>query len=156
MKARRQAALLELLREGAVTSQAQAVRLLAGRGIRATQATVSRDLEEIGAVRVRDAGGLRYGLADEEMASAFGAPLSQVLRDYVVSADASGNLAVLRTPPGHASVVAAALDRAALGGIVGTIAGDDTLFVCGAEDVRGTGVLEILGAAGSGTGRSER
>lgn len=157
MKARRQAALIELVQQGAVTSQAQAVRLLAGSGIRATQATVSRDLDELGAVRIRDVDGFRYGLADQQGGSAFGAPLAQVLREYVVSAVASGNLAVLRTPPGHASVVAAALDRAALLGIVGTIAGDDTLFVCGAEDVRGTGVLELLETAGSsGSGRSER
>lgn len=148
MKARRQAHLLELVQQGEVTSQAQAVRLLADSGIRATQATVSRDLDEIGAVRVRGADGFRYGLADQQGASAFGAPLAQVLREYVVSAVASGNLAVIRTPPGHASVVAAALDRASLPGIVGTIAGDDTLFVCGAEDVGGVGVLQILETAG--------
>lgn len=120
--------------------------MLAELGIRATQATVSRDLDEIGAVRLRRPDGYRYGLGDRSGASAYGAPLSQVLRDFVVSSVASGNLAVLHTPPGHASVVAAALDRAALEGILGTIAGDDTLFVCGDESAGGTGVLEILEA----------
>lgn len=155
MKAQRQSVLVDMVRRGEVTSQSQAVRLLADRGITATQATVSRDLDEIGAVRLRDLGGFPYSLADEQAASAYGAPLGQVLREFVVSAVASGNLAVLHTPPGHASVVAAALDREALGGIVGTIAGDDTLFVCGAEGVRGAGVLKILDAAGSrGSSRS--
>lgn len=152
MKARRQSVLVDLVGRGVVTSQSQAVRLLADHGIRATQATVSRDLDDIGAVRVRDFDGFRYGLVDQQGASAYGAPLGRVLRDFVVSAVASGNLAVLHTPPGHASVVAAALDRAALAGIVGTIAGDDTLFVCGDESVRGTGVLKILDAAGVRTG----
>lgn len=157
MKARRQAALLDLVQRGVVTSQSQAVELLAGLGIHSTQATVSRDLDDIGAIRIRRPDGYRYGLGDRRGASAYGAPLSQVLHEYVVSAVASGNLAVLHTPPGHAGVVAAALDRAALEGIVGTIAGDDTLFVCGADGVGGTGVLEILEAASSRRGtRSDR
>lgn len=146
MKARRQAALLDLVQRGVVTSQTRAVDLLAELGITATQATVSRDLDEIGAVRTRQHGGFRYGLGERNGASAYGAPLAQVLREFVVSAVASGNLAVLHTPPGHASVVAAALDRAALDAIVGTIAGDDTLFVCGDESVGGGGVIGILEA----------
>lgn len=149
MKVRRQAALVDLLRDGRVTSQSEAVRLLAETGVKVTQATVSRDLDELGAVRVRSGGAAHYVLLDD--IPAFGAPLSQVLRDFVVAKEASGNLAVLRTPPGHANVVAAALDRATLEGVLGTVAGDDTLFVCGDEDTRGRGVLKILEKIERGT-----
>ncbi len=142
MKAARQAALVEILERSDVHSQGDAVAHLAEAGFQATQATVSRDLDEIGAVRVRENGEIRYALADP--ASVFGMPLRRVLRDFVVARSASGPLAVLRTPPGHASVVAAALDRAHLDGVLGTVAGDDTLFVCGAEGTGGAGVLEIL------------
>jgi transcriptional regulator of arginine metabolism len=142
MRARRQAVLRDLVADGRVGSQADAVVQLAAVGITATQATVSRDLEALGAARVRTAEGVRYALPDAP--SAFGAPLKVVLRDYVVSGEASGPLAVLRTPPGHASVVAAALDRAQLDGVLGTVAGDDTLFVCGDDRTGGAGVLALL------------
>jgi transcriptional regulator of arginine metabolism len=144
-RAQRQAILLDLVTSTPVRSQAEAVRLLAERGIRATQATVSRDLDELGAVKVRAGGGSRYALVDA--VPAFGASLGHVLRDFVVTASASGNLAVLRTPPGHASVVAAALDRAQLDGVLGTVAGDDTLFVCADERTGGAGVLNMLDRA---------
>lgn len=142
MRARRQAVLRDLVADGLIGSQADAVVQLAAVGITATQATVSRDLEALGAARVRTPDGVRYALADTP--SAFGAPLPLVLRQYVVSGAASGPLAVLRTPPGHASVVAAALDRAQLDGVLGTVAGDDTLFVCGDERTGGAGVLALL------------
>lgn len=142
MKARRQAVLAELIASGVVSSQSRAVELLADRDITATQATVSRDLDELGAVRVRGPGGTRYALAAE--ASPYGVSLGRVLKEFVVEAAASGAIAVLRTPPGHASMVAAALDRARLGGVLGTVAGDDTLFVCGDEATGGTGVLDLL------------
>ncbi|MCC7076779.1 MAG: arginine repressor [Acidimicrobiia bacterium] len=142
MKARRQAVLAELLAAGAVTSQTRAVALLAERDVQTTQATVSRDLEELGAFRVRGPDGIRYALTAE--GSPYGISLTRVLREFVVESEASGPLAVLRTPPGHASMVAAALDRAHIEGILGTVAGDDTLFVCADEKTQGAGVLAVL------------
>jgi transcriptional regulator of arginine metabolism len=96
-----------------------------------TQATVSRDLEELGAVKVRIPGG-QMAYAIPELAKDRVAPeevLKKVLGEYLVEATHSANLAVLRTPPGSAHVVASALDRAGLSDVLGTVAGDDTVLV---------------------------
>ena len=121
-----------LLAENTVTSQPQLLALLAEAGVEATQATVSRDLEELGAVRVRLPGvdGQVYAIA--ELPTNQVAPiehLRRVLGEWVVELGASGNLVVLRTPPGSAHVVASALDRTGLEGMLGTVAGDDTVLV---------------------------
>ncbi len=142
MKTRRQAALCELVEAGSIGSHADAVGQLADLGWEVTQATVSRDLDDLGAVRIRDGERIRYALVQSN--SAYGASLATVLRSFVVSREMSGPLVVLRTPPGHASMVAAAIDRAHIDGIVGTIAGDDTLFVCGDDATQGAGVMEVL------------
>ncbi len=142
MKSRRQAALVSLIEAGIVGSQESAVEQLRDGGFDVTQATVSRDLDDIGAVRIRRGSDTCYALIDA--ASAHGASLGRVLRDDVLSRSSSGSLAVLRTPPGHASMVAAAIDRARLSGVLGTIAGDDTLFVCGDDETQGKGVLDVL------------
>jgi transcriptional regulator of arginine metabolism len=137
-KAQRQHRIARILAEGAVTSQTMLVELLAGAGISATQATVSRDLEELGAIKVRAPGGTTM-YAIPELPTDQRAPedhLRRVLGEWLVEADRSGDLVVLRTPPGSAHVVAAALDRAGLSGLVGTVAGDDTLLAIAEE---GTG-----------------
>jgi transcriptional regulator of arginine metabolism len=129
------------------------VELLAEEGVAATQATVSRDLEEIGAVKVRVPGIDRLVYAVPELPKDQVAPfdhLRRVLGEWVVEIATSGNLVVLRTPPGSAHVVASALDRAGLDGAIGTVAGDDTVLVVAAEHV-GAGTLgvrleEIAGA----------
>jgi transcriptional regulator of arginine metabolism len=141
----------QILEHSRVTSQAQLVELLSKAGVPATQATVSRDLEEIGAVKVRAAGGEpvyavpdhpKDRLAPEEH-------LRRVLGDWVVEVDSSANLVVVRTPPGSAHVVASALDRASLPGIVGTVAGDDTILVVAAEKPGGPALARRLkGLAG--------
>lgn len=147
-KTQRQHRIVRLLETHAVTNQTQVVELLAGDGVEATQATVSRDLEEIGAVKVRVAGGEtvyavpelpKDRLVPEEQ-------LRRVLADWVVEIARSGNLVVLRTPPGSAHVVASALDRAAVAGVLGTVAGDDTLLVVAAEKVGGEKVASHLTA----------
>ena len=120
-----------------VTSQAQLVELLAGEGIDSTQATVSRDLEDLGAVKVRMPGvdGLVYAIA--ELPKDQVAPmdhLRRVLGEWVVDLAVSGNLVVVRTPPGSAHVVASALDRTKIDGLLGTVAGDDTILVIADED----------------------
>jgi transcriptional regulator of arginine metabolism len=131
-KTRRQHVIAGLLSEHAVTSQPQLLELLSKEGVEATQATVSRDLEDLGAVRVRIPGveGQVYAIAEQPTNQV--APvehLRRVLGEWVVELGVSGNLVMLRTPPGSAHVVASALDRTRLEGMLGTVAGDDTVLV---------------------------
>ena len=130
-KPQRQHRIARLLEEQVISSQVQLVELLATEGLNLTQATVSRDLEELGAVKVRIPGGA-MAYAIPELAKDRVAPeevLRKVLGEFLVEAAHSGNLAVLRTPPGSAHVVASALDRANLSDVLGTVAGDDTVLV---------------------------
>jgi transcriptional regulator of arginine metabolism len=116
---------------------------LAGAGVAVTQATLSRDLLDLDAVKVRGASGaLVYAVPGEGgdrspvtagESSASGARLTRFAADLLVSADHSGNLVVLRTPPGAAQLLASALDKSELSGVLGTIAGDDTVMVIGRE-----------------------
>jgi len=134
-KRQRQHLVARLLEAHAVGSQGQLVALLAGEGVTATQTTVSRDLEELGAVKVRLPGG-EPAYALPELPAQQLAPvdhLRRVLGEWAVEVACSKNLVVVRTPPGCAHVVASALDRGALDGVVGTVAGDDTLLVVVAE-----------------------
>ena len=145
-KAQRQHRIAGILESNVVTSQGQLVELLTASGLTATQATVSRDLEEMGAVKVRVPGGETV-YAIPELPKERLAPedhLRRVLGDWVVEVASSANLVVLRTPPGSAHVVASALDRAGLPDIVGTVAGDDTLIVVAAEKVGGPKVAARL------------
>ena len=130
-KPQRQHRIARLLEEQVISSQVQLVELLATEGLALTQATVSRDLEELGAVKVRIPGG-QMAYAIPELAKDRVAPeevLKKVLGEYLVEVAYSANLAVLRTPPGSAHVVASALDRAGLSEVLGTVAGDDTVLV---------------------------
>ena len=145
-KPQRQHRVARLLAEHAVTSQQQLVELLAAEGVAATQATVSRDLEDLGAIKVRVAGGESV-YAIPELPTQQRAPedhLRRVFGDWVVEVARSGNLVVLRTPPGSAHVVASALDRSATPGVLGTVAGDDTLIVVVAEDADAAQVADRL------------
>jgi transcriptional regulator of arginine metabolism len=145
-KAHRQHRIAKLLAEHAVTSQVQLVDLLGSEGITATQATVSRDLEDLGAIKVRVPGGETV-YAIPEMPRAQIAPedhLRRVLGEWAVDVVSSGNLAVVRTPPGSAHVVASALDRAGLPEMIGTVAGDDTLVVIADETVGGAELAALL------------
>lgn len=138
-KAHRQHRVSAILEEHTVTSQAQVVDLLEAGGITATQATVSRDLDELGAIKVRISGGETI-YAIPELPVDRVAPedhLRRVLGDWMADVVYSGNLVVLRTPPGSAHVVASALDRAGMSEILGTVAGDDTMIVVAAEEVGG-------------------
>jgi transcriptional regulator of arginine metabolism len=141
-KPQRQHRVARLLEDQAVSSQAQLVELLAADGIVATQATVSRDLEELGAVKVRIPGGA-MAYAIPEHAKEGRAPddhLRRVMGEFVVDVAWSGNIVVLRSPPGSAHVVGSALDRAGLPDVLGTVAGDDTILVVCAE---GSGGAEV-------------
>jgi len=145
-KAQRQHKVSQLVGDHHVTSQPQLVELLAAEGIAATQATVSRDLEDLGAVKVRFPGGiLAYAIpAYEPERLAPEDHLRRVLGEWVVEANYSGNNVVLRTPPGCAHVVASALDRSGLPGLIGTVAGDDTMLCVAAEKGGGRALATTL------------
>jgi transcriptional regulator of arginine metabolism len=138
-KARRQLRVSKLLEEHSVTSQGQLVTLLQDEDIDATQATVSRDLDELGAIKVRVPGGETVYAIPEHPVDRI-APeehLRRVMGDWVADVASSSDLVVLRTPPGSAHVVASALDRAGMEEILGTVAGDDTLIVVATETIGG-------------------
>lgn len=145
-KVQRQQAISKLIGQHAVTSQPQLVELLSSSGITATQATVSRDLDDLGAVKVRVPGGETvYAIPEYEPARlAPGDQLRRVMGEWVAEVRHSANLVVLRTPPGCAHVVASALDRSALGGLIGTVAGDDTLLCIADEDIGGATLAQRL------------
>ncbi|MGH8981712.1 MAG: arginine repressor [Acidimicrobiales bacterium] len=154
----RQHRIAQLLERHMVGSQGQLVELLAAEGVEATQTTVSRDLDDLGAVKVRVAGG-ETAYALPELPTQQIAPvdhLRRVLGEWAVEIACSQNLVILRTPPGCAHVVASALDRSALEGVAGTVAGDDTLLVVVAEERSARQVAERLRSfAGLVPARSE-
>lgn len=128
-KQERQQAIARLIGSGAIGSQEELADRLGGLGFSATQATISRDLDQLGAARTRSGGRIRYALPDRAAAAAPAQPrLGRLVRDWVRAIDPAGNLLVLKTPPGSAHLVGVALDEAALDEIVGTICGDDTIF----------------------------
>jgi transcriptional regulator of arginine metabolism len=158
-RAARQARIVALISTHEVRSQGELAGMLAREGVEVTQATLSRDLDELGAVKLRgaDGGSGRYVVPDD------GSPvrgvtggtdrLARLLGDLLVSADHSGNLAVLRTPPGGAHYLASALDRASLAEVVGCVAGDDTVLVVAREPLDGAALAELLSTLGTRSGR---
>jgi transcriptional regulator of arginine metabolism len=128
LKERRHRAIADLIRSNTLSSQEELADRLSALGFAVTQATISRDLEQIGAVKVRRSGALSYALP-ESVGEAPPPRLAAVFRDWVRSVEAAANLVVIRTPPGSAHLVGVALDQSALAEIVGTICGDDTIFV---------------------------
>jgi transcriptional regulator of arginine metabolism len=134
-KGKRQRMIADWLRAERVGSQDELVARLSHEGISATQATVSRDLDELGAVRVKRSGAAHYALPGEIDPYFAAAKLDRVLAEWVDSIVTAGNLLVLRTPPGSANLVANAIDVARLADIAGTIAGDDTIFVALSDGV---------------------
>lgn len=145
-KPQRHHRIARLLEEQVISSQAQLVELLAADRVVSTQATVSRDLEELGAVKVRIPGGA-MAYAIPEHAKDRVAPedhLRRLMGEFVVEVNHSGNLVVLRTPPGSAHVVASAIDRAGMAEVLGTIAGDDTVMMVCAERIGGRKMADRL------------
>ena len=125
---RRQRTIANLIRSDAMASQEELAERLAALGFAVTQATVSRDLEQLGAVKVRRAGQLSYALPDQ-VRGAQAPQIAAVFREWVRSIDTAGTMVVIKTPPGSAHIVGVVLDNAGLAEIVGTICGDDTIFV---------------------------
>ena len=150
----RQRRVVELLSRHEVRSQGELLTLLAEDGIEVTQATLSRDLEELGAVRIRDSdGSLVYAVPAEggdrrpqlaPQPAANAARRARVAEELLVSAEASANLVILRTPPGAAQFLASAVDRAALPDVIGTIAGDDTVLLITRDPSGGDAVAARL------------
>jgi transcriptional regulator of arginine metabolism len=142
-----------LLDRHAVTSQPQLVELLAGNGVNVTQATVSRDLERLGAVRVRKGGHLVYALPADE------APVEPLerLREalaLVRTMEPSGNLLVLKTAPANAMPVARAFDVTELAEVAGTVAGDDVILVVAREPHSGADVAAMCAQIQAGAVRA--
>ena len=162
-KAGRQQRISDLLERRTVRSQAQLAQLLADDGIEVTQATLSRDLVQMGAVRVRaEDGGLVYAVpgegGDRTARPADGLAdvrLAKVAAEVLVSAQASANLVVLRTPPGAAHYLASALDHSDLGDLLGTIAGDDTVLLVSREPSGGAALAARLLAVAEGVPTTE-
>jgi transcriptional regulator of arginine metabolism len=129
-RTRRQKAIADLIRAEPLGSQEEVTARLGAIGYSVTQATVSRDLDQMGAVKVKKGGALSYALPDQLGDNDWAATrLQRILAEWVLSIEAAGNLIVMRTPPGSAHLVGLALDQARLDEVAGTISGDDTLFV---------------------------
>jgi transcriptional regulator of arginine metabolism len=127
---RRQRAIADLIRAEPLASQEEVTARLGAIGFSVTQATVSRDLDQIGAVKVKRGGTLAYALPDQLGGNDWAAArLQRILAEWVLLIEAAANLLVIKTPPGSAHLVALALDQAKLEEVAGTISGDDTLFV---------------------------
>lgn len=136
-KFERQGAIIRLVQERSLSTQVELAEALRGAGYEAVQTTVSRDIAQLGLVKVRAEGGrLVYALPGASDLSRL-EELTTALRRSVVTLTATGNLVVLRTPPGTANALARALDDAVLPDVAGTVAGDDTIFVAAREGVRG-------------------
>lgn len=142
----RQGLISRLVEGRRVTSQRQLLDLLAGEGVDITQATLSRDLVDLGARKVRSEGQSVYSLGspDGEIPADGPARLRRILVELLVGTDHSGNTAVLRTPPGAAQYLASVIDRSELPEVVATIAGDDTVFVLARDPVDGRALAEHL------------
>lgn len=147
----RQARILELLEQTRVSSQIQLSELLLAEGIDITQATLSRDLDELGAKKVRPAGGGRayytVNSGTDSLEATQTGPrekLRRMIDELVVNVDVSGQIAVLRTPPGAAQYLASYIDRVGLEQVVGCIAGDDTIFVLAREPLTGASLADEL------------
>lgn len=144
-KAVRLRAIAELIRSRPIANQEELAQRLASAGHSVAQATVSRDLEELGAVKVRHSDGVAYALPGET-----GPPrlaerrLAEILREWVRAIAPAASLVVVKTHPGSAHLVAAALDQAEPEGAIGTVSGDDTLFVATASPRAASALARVL------------
>jgi len=143
-KFERQGAILRLVGARQLSTQSDVVRALRDEGLDAVQATVSRDIAQLGLVKVRGEGGrLVYalpGAADLDRLS----ELTSALRRWTTALEPTGNLVVLKTPPGHANALALAFDEAALPEVAGCIAGDDTIFLAARDGLTGAELAQQL------------
>ena len=145
MKARRQAAVRDVVEHEAVRSQEQLRQRLAARGFVVTQATLSRDIKDLGLLKRSADGAYQPAAAEPGPAMALGA-LGRALSEYLVSAEPVQQLIVLRTGAGQAQLLALAIDRSRLPEVVGTLAGDDTILVIARDGKSALAVVKKLNA----------
>ncbi|GAA3626733.1 arginine repressor [Kineosporia mesophila] len=160
-KVARHRRIVELLRRGQVRSQVELAQLLNADGLAVTQATLSRDLVELSAVKVRHPdGGLVYAVPGEggdrtpqagQEQEMLVARLARLCEELLVTAEASANLVVLHTPPGAAQFLASAIDHSVLPDVLGTIAGDDTVLVVTRDPLGGDAVASRFLALATGS-----
>ena len=130
MKSQRQAKIMEIISNRNVETQEQILAELQGAGFRSTQATISRDIKELRIVKeLTSFGTYRYTAASDEVGGTFSSKLNTIFRECITSFDYAQNIVVIRTLPGLASAAASAVDAMNMSVIVGTIAGDDTVFI---------------------------
>lgn len=143
-KFERQGTILRLVGERKLSTQGDVVQALRDEGLDAVQATVSRDIAQLGLVKVRGAEGrLVYALPGAADLDRLG-ELTSALRRWAIGLEPTGNLVVVRTPPGHANALALAFDEAGLPEVAGCIAGDDTIFVAARDGMAGAELAEQL------------
>ncbi|MDR0849429.1 MAG: arginine repressor [Propionibacteriaceae bacterium] len=142
-RTKRQAAIADLISRGLVTSQSQLRQMLAKEGVYITQPTLSKDLADIGAIRVRGPqGGLVYSLASTQ--STAGVSLDKVVADLLISVTSAQNLVIVHTPSGAAQYFALGLDKAGWSEVLGTVAGDDTVLVIAPTSAQADNIVEAL------------
>lgn len=142
-KGDRQKRILELVRERAIATQTELKEILAGEGVEVDQGTLSRDIRELGLVRVTTEDGFKYAPV-EAATPVVPATSSKLAGRLVKSAEKSGNLIVVQTGPGVASVVGLAIDKLAWPEVLGTVAGDDTLLVVVREEYSAAKVVKKI------------
>ena len=130
MKSQRQAKIMEIISNQNVETQEQLLEILRAEGFRGTQATISRDIKELRIVKeLTSLGTYRYSAASNEMSGSFSTRLNTIFRECVTGFDYAQNIIVIHTLPGLANAAASALDAMNMSVVLGTIAGDDTVFV---------------------------
>lgn len=152
-KAARQGRIVELLTRSPIRSQTELAEMLSAKGFGVTQGTLSRDLVDVGAVRIRAASGeLTYAVRDIEASDVrrAHAKLVRLAGELLLSAEASANLVVVKTPPGAAQYLASAIDKASLDAVLGTIAGDDSILIVSRAPDGGAALAEDLLALSAG------
>ena len=147
-RASRLALIQEIITANDVSSQAEIVLLLARKGVTVTQATLSRDLEILGAVKIsKGSAGLCYAIPDDGTGAPIAKDASRLARamsELAASVDYSANIVVVRTSPGAASYLASTIDRSGLASIIGTVAGDDTVMLITRDPAGGASVCQEL------------
>jgi transcriptional regulator of arginine metabolism len=129
VKTRRQIEIINIISNQRITTQEELCQALRSHGFNVTQATVSRDIKELQLVKIPESGGYRYAHPENQNISGASERLKRIFQDSVIGIDSSENLIVVKTLPGAAQSVASVIDSTNRNEILGTVAGDDTIFV---------------------------
>lgn len=143
-KSRRQQLIRDIISSRAVSSQNELVTSLKKRGLAVTQATVSRDITELGLTKARNLNGRVIYQLVGQTALAPSEKLTRALEDFALTVDGSENLVVVKTSPGAAQTVARGIDEANMTEILGTVAGDDTILIIARSKEKGRGIARLL------------